>query len=144
MEIEMKSCFTPGVRIRKTQFETEASHCDQVVLSFLCDCAVEFYMCLFYLPISSSGMFENGLLRRISGPKREREKSNDEVIREWRKLHKEKLHNLNTSPNGMMLLEWSNRVEYNRCRNIKLDGRGEKTIQKFGWKNGSEKIAWQT
>jgi hypothetical protein len=32
-------------------------------------------------------MFENRLLRRIFGPKR------DEVIRGWRKLHNEELHN---------------------------------------------------
>jgi hypothetical protein len=33
-------------------------------------------------------MFENRVLRRIFGPKR------DEVTGEWRKLHKEELHNL--------------------------------------------------
>jgi hypothetical protein len=37
-------------------------------------------------------MFENRILRRIFGPKR------DEVKGEWRKLHKEKLHNLYSSP----------------------------------------------
>jgi hypothetical protein len=34
------------------------------------------------------GVFENGVLRRISGPKRE------EVTGEWRKLHNEELHNM--------------------------------------------------
>jgi hypothetical protein len=33
-------------------------------------------------------MFENRLLRRIFGPKR------DEVTGEWRKLHNEELHDL--------------------------------------------------
>jgi hypothetical protein len=33
-------------------------------------------------------VFENGVLRRIFGPKR------DEVMGEWRKLHIEELHNL--------------------------------------------------
>jgi hypothetical protein len=33
-------------------------------------------------------MFENRVLRRIFGPKR------DEVTGEWRKLHDEELHNL--------------------------------------------------
>jgi hypothetical protein len=33
-------------------------------------------------------VFENRVLRRIIGPKR------DEVTREWRKLHGEELHNL--------------------------------------------------
>jgi hypothetical protein len=38
-------------------------------------------------------MFENRVLRRISGPKRE------EVRVEWRKLNNEKLHNLYSSRN---------------------------------------------
>jgi hypothetical protein len=33
-------------------------------------------------------VFENRVLRRIFGPKR------DEVTRDWRKLHNEELHNL--------------------------------------------------
>jgi hypothetical protein len=38
-------------------------------------------------------VFENRVLRRISGPKR------DEVTGEWRKLHNEALHILYSSPN---------------------------------------------
>ena len=38
-------------------------------------------------------VFENKVLRRIFGPKR------DEVTREWRKLNNEKLHDLYFSPN---------------------------------------------
>jgi hypothetical protein len=38
-------------------------------------------------------VFENRLLRRIFGPKR------DEVIGEWRKLHNEEHHDLYCSPN---------------------------------------------
>jgi hypothetical protein len=38
-------------------------------------------------------VFENRVLRRIFGPKR------DEVTREWRKLHNEELHLLYSSPN---------------------------------------------
>jgi hypothetical protein len=37
-------------------------------------------------------MFENRVLRRIFGPKR------DEVPGDWRKLHNEELHNLHSSP----------------------------------------------
>jgi hypothetical protein len=37
-------------------------------------------------------VFENRVLRRIFGPKR------DEVAREWRKLHNEELHNFYSSP----------------------------------------------
>jgi hypothetical protein len=39
------------------------------------------------------GAFENRVLRRIFGPKR------DEVTGEWRKLHNEELHILYSSPN---------------------------------------------
>jgi hypothetical protein len=38
-------------------------------------------------------VFENRVLRRIFGPKR------DEVTGDWRKLHNEELHNLYSSPN---------------------------------------------
>jgi hypothetical protein len=38
-------------------------------------------------------VFENRILRRIFGPKR------DEVTGEWRKLHNEELHILYSSPN---------------------------------------------
>jgi hypothetical protein len=38
-------------------------------------------------------LFENRVLGRIFGPKR------DEVTGEWRKLHNEELHNLYSSPN---------------------------------------------
>jgi hypothetical protein len=37
-------------------------------------------------------VFENRVLRRIFGPKR------NEVTREWRKLHDEEPHNLYSSP----------------------------------------------
>jgi hypothetical protein len=38
------------------------------------------------------GVFENRVLRKIFGPKR------DEVTGEWRELHNEELHNLYSSP----------------------------------------------
>jgi hypothetical protein len=53
-------------------------------------------------------VFENRVLRRIFGPKR------DEVTGEWRKLHSEELHNL-----------------YGACG---THGRGEKCVQGFGGK----------
>jgi hypothetical protein len=40
-------------------------------------------------------VFENRILRRIFGPKR------DEVTGEWRKLHNEELHNLYSSPDNI-------------------------------------------
>jgi hypothetical protein len=41
-------------------------------------------------------VFENRVLRGIFGPKR------GEVTGDWRKLHNEELHNLNSSPNRMI------------------------------------------
>jgi hypothetical protein len=42
-------------------------------------------------------VFENRMLRRIFGPKRDR------VTGEWRKLHNEELHNLYSSPSKLVL-----------------------------------------
>jgi len=44
-------------------------------------------------------VFENRVLRRIFGPKR------DEVTGEWRKLHNEELNNLYTSPNIVQMIK---------------------------------------
>jgi hypothetical protein len=44
-------------------------------------------------------VFENRVLRRIFGMKR------DEVTREWRKLHKEKLHDLYSSPSIIRIIK---------------------------------------
>jgi hypothetical protein len=47
-------------------------------------------------------VFKNGVLRRIFGPKR------NKVIGEWRKLHNEELHNINSSQSiiAMMTSSW--------------------------------------
>ena len=45
------------------------------------------------------GMFENSVLRRIFGRKREK------VTREWRKLHKEELNNLYSSPHIVQVIK---------------------------------------
>jgi hypothetical protein len=47
------------------------------------------------------GVFENKVLRRIFGPKR------DEVTREWKKLHNEELRDLYSSPRRM---RWAGHV----------------------------------
>ena len=44
-------------------------------------------------------VFENRVLGRIFGPKR------DEVTREWRKLHNEELNNLYSSPNIVRVIK---------------------------------------
>jgi hypothetical protein len=44
-------------------------------------------------------VFENRVLRRIFGPKR------DEVTGEWRKLHKEELHDLYSSPSIIRIIK---------------------------------------
>jgi hypothetical protein len=54
-------------------------------------------------------MFENRVLRRIFGPKR------DEVTGEWRKLHNEELHNLYSFPDIIRhiksrLMRWAGHV----------------------------------
>jgi hypothetical protein len=45
------------------------------------------------------GVFENRVLRRIFGPKR------DEVIGGWRKLHNEELHDLYSSPSIIRIMK---------------------------------------
>jgi hypothetical protein len=54
-------------------------------------------------------VFENRMLRRIFGPKR------DEVTRGWRKLHNEELHNLYSSLSVIRMIKsrrmrWAGRV----------------------------------
>jgi hypothetical protein len=44
-------------------------------------------------------VFENRVLRRIFGPKR------DDVTGDWRKLHNEELHNLYSSPNIIRMMK---------------------------------------
>jgi hypothetical protein len=50
-------------------------------------------------------VFEDRVLRRISGPKR------DEVIGGWRKLHNEELHNLYSSPSIIGMIK-SKRIRW--------------------------------
>jgi hypothetical protein len=48
-------------------------------------------------------VFENRVLRRIFGPRR------DEVTADWRKLHNEDLHNLYPSP-SIIRMRWAGHV----------------------------------
>jgi len=45
-------------------------------------------------------VFENMVLRRIFGPRR------DEVRGEWRRLHNEELNDLYCSPNNLRVIKW--------------------------------------
>jgi hypothetical protein len=52
------------------------------------------------LTLSEEDVFENRVLRRIFGPKK------NEVIRGWRKLRYEELHNLYGSSNIIRMIKW--------------------------------------
>jgi hypothetical protein len=67
-------------------------------------------------------VFENNVLRRTFGPKR------DEVTGEWRKLHTEELQSLYSSPDIIKVKA----SEVGGARGT--HGRGEKSVQSFGGK----------
>jgi hypothetical protein len=69
-------------------------------------------------------VFENRVLRRIFGPKR------DEVTEEWKKLRSGELHNLYTSPD--IIRQIKSRREMGRA--CGTHGRREKSVQDFGGK----------
>jgi hypothetical protein len=54
-------------------------------------------------------MFENRVLRKIFGPKR------DEVTGEWRKLHNEELNDLLSSPNTVRVIKIENNEMDGAC-----------------------------
>jgi hypothetical protein len=58
-----------------------------------------FVQIILYFVIQRSGVFENGVLRRICGP------NSDEITGEWRKLHNEELHGLYSSPSIVRLIK---------------------------------------
>ena len=66
-------------------------------------------------------MFENRILRRIFGPKR------DGVTGEWRKLHNEELNDLNCSPNIVRAI---------KSREMKWAGH----VTRTGKRNGLQRI----
>jgi hypothetical protein len=61
-------------------------------------------------------VFENRVLRRIFGPKR------DAVMGEWRKLHNEELHNLHSLPSMITIIK-SSRMRW--AGHVARMGRGE-------------------
>jgi hypothetical protein len=70
-------------------------------------------------------VFENRVLRRIFGPKR------DEVTGGWRKLHNEDLHGLYPSPGIVRMIKARRMVEMGGT--CGAHGGGEGCIQHFGW-----------
>ena len=77
-------------------------------------------------------VFENRVLRRIFGPKR------DEVTGKWRKLHNEELDDLYSSPNIIRVIKlrrWAGHVA--------RMGRGE-AYTVFWWGNLREETTWKT
>jgi hypothetical protein len=75
-------------------------------------------------------MFENWILRRIFGPK------TDEVTGEWKKLHKEELYNLYSSPNIIRqirlrrMMVWHAREGTQNCTRLSLESRRKETTWK--------------
>jgi hypothetical protein len=62
-------------------------------------------------------VFENRVLRKIFGPKR------DEVTREWRKLHNEELHDLYSLPSIIRIIK--SRIREKRKAYMLLVGKRE-------------------
>jgi hypothetical protein len=65
-------------------------------------------------------VFENRVLRRLFGPKR------NEVTGEWRKLHKEELHDLYSSPSIIRItksrwMRWEGHVARMGRRETRID-----------------------
>jgi len=78
-------------------------------------------------------VFENMMLRRIFGPKRY------DVTGEWRKLHKEEVNDLYSSPNVIQVIK-SRRMVWGPCRKY---GGEERCIQGFGEKPQGKEVTWK-
>ena len=74
-------------------------------------------------------MFENRVLRRITGPKR------DKVTGEWRKLHNEELNIVRVIKSRKM--RWAGHV-------ARMGKGEERLIQGFGEETGGKQTTWKT
>jgi hypothetical protein len=79
-------------------------------------------------------VFENRVLRRIFGPKR------DDVSGEWRKLHNEELHILYSSQISLARSVKENKVGGTRDTH----GRGEISVQGFSGKVRRKRTTWKS
>jgi hypothetical protein len=68
-------------------------------------------------------VFENRMLRKIYGPKREADGL-------WRKLHDDELHSLYSSLNIVRVIQ-SRRMRW--AGHVAMHGGGERCLQGFGW-----------
>jgi hypothetical protein len=75
-------------------------------------------------------MFENRVLRRIFGPKR------DEVTGEWRKLYNGELHNLYSSPD---IIRRINSRRMWRAKHVARMEEREETCTGFWWESPKER-----
>jgi hypothetical protein len=67
-------------------------------------------------------VFENRVMRKVFGPKR------DGVIWKWRKLHNEELYDLHSSPHNIRVIK---SIKTRRAVNVaRME---ERCIQSFGW-----------
>jgi hypothetical protein len=79
-------------------------------------------------------VFENRVLRRIFGPKRE------EVIGEWRKKHTEKLNDLYSAPNIFRVIKLRMRL----AEHVESVGDRRGVIQAIRGDSSGEKTTWKT
>jgi hypothetical protein len=79
-------------------------------------------------------VFENCVLRRIFGPKR------DEVMGEWKKLHNEELHNLYSSPDIIRQVK-SRRMRW--AGHVAHMGEEIKVYKVFGGKAQRKETTWK-
>jgi hypothetical protein len=80
-------------------------------------------------------VFENRVLRRIFGPKR------DEVTGEWRRLHNEELNDLYSSPNIIRVTK-SRRMRW--AGHVACMGGKERCIPDFGGETQGKVTTWET
>jgi hypothetical protein len=75
-------------------------------------------------------VFENRVLRRIFGPKR------DKVTVEWRKLHNKELHDLNSSPSIIRIIK-SRRMRW--AGHVARMGENRGTLIDYWWESQRER-----